>query len=43
MDKLPTIALEMSNVLFLPMIGILFLNKNPNVKKSEPNDLKKTI
>jgi hypothetical protein len=43
MEAAPTTALKISSLLFFPIIGILFFNKNPNVKKREPNDRKNTI
>lgn len=42
-EVVPAIALKISNLLFLPIIGILFFNKKLTVKKSDPKDLKKTI
>jgi hypothetical protein len=39
----PTTDLKISSLLLFPIIGILFFNKNPKVKKREPKDLKNTI
>jgi len=43
MEVAPVIDRNMSSVLFFPMMGILFLIKNPKVKNNEPKDLKNTI
>lgn len=42
-DVTPTTPLRINNFMLLPKMGILFFRRNPKVKNSELNDLKKTI
>ena len=43
MEVTPVSPLKINNFLLFPRIGILFFNKNPNVKIRELSDLKNTI